>query len=152
MSELVSMALGMNGQIEVYEDRVIIKRKGFSAFISQGLKGDKNIPMSSINSVQFKEANWLTNGYLQLGLTGGSEAKGGIVEAVNDENTVLFRKKSMIFFNTVRMDIEKRMGKVIVAQSQGSFADELSKLADLLDRGILTEEEFAGKKKELLGL
>ena len=31
-------------------------------------------------------------------------------------------------------------------------ADEIKKLAELKDNGILTEEEFQAKKKELLGL
>ena len=33
-----------------------------------------------------------------------------------------------------------------------SAADELLKYKDLLDKGILTQEEFDAKKKELLGL
>ncbi len=31
-----------------------------------------------------------------------------------------------------------------------SVADELTKLADLLDRGLITEEEFAAQKAKLL--
>lgn len=38
------------------------------------------------------------------------------------------------------------------ATSSGSAADEIDKLADLLERGVLTQEEFDAKKKELLGL
>ena len=34
----------------------------------------------------------------------------------------------------------------------GSAADEIEKLAGLLERGVLTQEEFDAKKKELLGL
>lgn len=33
-----------------------------------------------------------------------------------------------------------------------SYLDELEKLADLRDKGILTEDEFEAKKKDLLGL
>ena len=33
-----------------------------------------------------------------------------------------------------------------------SEADELKKFADLKDKGIITEEEFNKKKKEILGL
>ena len=33
-----------------------------------------------------------------------------------------------------------------------SAADEIEKLASLLERGILTQEEFDAKKKQLLGL
>jgi hypothetical protein len=38
------------------------------------------------------------------------------------------------------------------AASQDSYLQELEKLAELRDRGVLTEEEFAAKKKQLLGL
>ena len=36
--------------------------------------------------------------------------------------------------------------------SSTSVADELKKFSDLMDQGIITEEEFQAKKKELLGL
>ena len=36
------------------------------------------------------------------------------------------------------------------AQSPHSSADEISKLADLKSRGIITEAEFEAKKKKLL--
>jgi hypothetical protein len=35
---------------------------------------------------------------------------------------------------------------------QGDYLDELEQLADLRDRGILTEDEFQAQKKEILGL
>ena len=38
------------------------------------------------------------------------------------------------------------------ADAQPSYLDELERLADLNNQGILTDEEFAAKKKELLGL
>ena len=39
-----------------------------------------------------------------------------------------------------------------VATSAPSAADELKKFKDLLDSGIITQEEFDEKKKQLLGL
>ena len=38
------------------------------------------------------------------------------------------------------------------APAEPSYLDELEKLAQLRDQGILTDEEFEAKKKELLGL
>jgi len=38
------------------------------------------------------------------------------------------------------------------AAPQESYLEELEKLAELHDRGILSDEEFAAKKKQLLGL
>ena len=38
------------------------------------------------------------------------------------------------------------------AESQTSYLDELERLGELHKQGILTDEEFTAKKKELLGL
>jgi hypothetical protein len=38
------------------------------------------------------------------------------------------------------------------ATGDPSYINELEKLADLRDRGIITDEDFEAKKKELLGL
>jgi len=38
------------------------------------------------------------------------------------------------------------------AESEASPADELAKLAELRDQGVLTEEEFEAQKKRVLGL
>ncbi len=38
------------------------------------------------------------------------------------------------------------------ATSSGGTADELAKLADLRDRGVITEEEFARQKAKALGV
>ena len=40
----------------------------------------------------------------------------------------------------------------IKQEIQQSNADELGKFKDLLDKGIITQEEFDAKKKQLLGL
>lgn len=41
--------------------------------------------------------------------------------------------------------------KSAVQKQSGSIAEEIGKLAELRDKGILTDEEFNKKKKELLG-
>jgi hypothetical protein len=38
------------------------------------------------------------------------------------------------------------------AEAETSYLDELERLGELHKEGILTDEEFAAKKKELLGL
>ena len=52
--------------------------------------------------------------------------------------------------------IEQKRIEFQSTQKQGgmnnSVADEIEKLASLLDRKIITEEEFNAKKKEMLGL
>jgi len=54
------------------------------------------------------------------------------------------------FVEYVRSKIGKSTGSS--APSTTSAADELKKFKELLDEGILTQEEFDAKKKQLLGI
>ena len=49
-----------------------------------------------------------------------------------------------------RQQEQKDAGKTVVTVPQESLADELAKLGELRDRGILTEKEFASQKAKLL--
>jgi len=91
-------AKGVNGQIELYSNKICIRRKGVLGFLTQGLKGDKNIMISTITSIQFKKAGMLTNGYIQFAFMGGQEAKGGLFQGTQDENTIMFNKKQQSAF------------------------------------------------------
>jgi hypothetical protein len=143
---------GHNGQIELYGNKVCIRRKGVLAFLTQGLKGDKEIMISSISSIQFKKASAWTNGYIQFSFIGGQEAKGGIRQATKDENTVMFTAEQQPDFERIKAEIENRIQAKSIPSAPSSDADEIAKLADLRDKGILTEEEFQQKKKQILGL
>lgn len=98
MSKSEIFAKGVNGQVELYDNKVCIHRKGVLGFLTQGLKGDKNIMISSISSIQFKNAGAMFNGYIQFAFMGGQEAKGGIFQGTQDENTVMFTKKTTASF------------------------------------------------------
>lgn len=69
------------------------KRKGFQNYLNQGSKGEKSIPIKSITAIQIKEPR-LTTGYIQFAYSGASESKGGVLDAVKDENTITFLKKN----------------------------------------------------------
>ena len=101
--------VGYNGIIQVSDNTITIKRKGVLAFLSQGLKGSKDIYINKISSIQIKNANWLTNGYIQFSFLGGSENKNGIFDAVSDENTVLFTNGQQENFLTLKSFIEKKI-------------------------------------------
>ncbi len=151
---MITSAKGHNGQIEVYENKIIIKRKGLLAFATQGFKGEKEIFINQISSVQLKKASMLINGYIQFTFMGGKEAKGGLFQAGSDENSVLFRVSQQKDFEKVKSAIENIISKSLVnnTQQSGSSADEIKKFVKLKNEGVITEEEFQKKKKELLGL
>ncbi len=144
---------GKNGaKIELLDDMLVIRRYGVGSFFNHGLKGEKRIPYASITIVQIKEPG-LTTGYIQFGVAGGNESRGGVRGALHDENTVLFRKKVREDFRKVRDIVEQRAA---AARGGGkpasiSLADELGKFAALRDAGVLTDAEFAEQKAKLLG-
>jgi len=85
---------GVNGQLELYDDRIIIKRAGALAKLTQGFfKGEKSIYLNQISGIQVKLGSFFTNGYIQIVLMGSQESKQGILDATHDENTVMFNQK-----------------------------------------------------------
>lgn len=138
--------------VKVENGNVTIARKGIQNFLNQGSKGEKSIPIKSLTAIQLKEPR-LTTGFLQFAYSGSNESKGGVVSAVKDENTILFTKKELDQAKELKALIEKLQNESEVPNiSQSSAADELKKFKVLLDEGIINEEEFQAKKKQLLGI
>jgi Uncharacterised protein family UPF0547 len=94
---------GYNGNLVVSDTGVRITGGAKRSAMTGTLRGEKFIPWESIVPAQYRGANLAGVGYLQLSLRGGSEAKGGLMEAVKDENTVTWsnfptgRKKNREF-------------------------------------------------------
>lgn len=149
-------AYGYTGQLIVTDQKIIIKRKGLGGFIARGiLKGDKEIPIKNITAIEFKNANWLTNGRIQFSIHGELGHKGGAISAVNDENTLLFTNGQKEVFIKAKQIIDELMSRTDTDKnkssvSEFSIADELKKFAELKERGIISQEEFDKKKTELL--
>jgi len=145
---------GYGASVAVDSDGLTIRRKGLMSFSLHGLKGEKRIPFASIAAIQFKPANMLTSGYIQFSIVGGNESRGGLMAATKDENSVLFKgKKQNAAFERLRIAVEegiKRSRTPNAPAATTSTADELAKLGDLLDRGLLTREEFDHQKASLL--
>jgi hypothetical protein len=141
---------GYNGIIVLGENTLTIKKGRWNFLLGDVTsRGEKTIPFSSISAVQYKKPG-MTAGYIQFSFSGGSESKGGIMDAVKDENSVIFHNTgdNAQKFLELKHYVESRMGKSVSATP--SVLDELEKLALLKDKGILTQEEFEAKKKQLL--
>lgn len=152
-----------NGLLIVYDDRAVISRKTAQGFISQGLKGDKTFFYKDLYSVEYKKPNLWANGYIKFILPGIPEVSQALgtfgsttEEASKDPNTLILRAfkkeipiKSEEMYNYIIQkiseykNVEKKSNKI-------SDADEILKFKKLLDEGIITQEEFEKKKKQLL--
>ena len=148
---------GYNADLHVYDDKIVIIGKGYNKGI-----GEKTIPMASISAVQLIPSKMLVNGYITFNVLGeNAGTRGGIgssVDARKSENTVIVNKKAedeilkkiKEFVEEAKEKASTNQGQTIIQQA--SSADELKKFKELLDMGIITQEEFDAKKKELLGL
>ena len=150
--------IGANGILTLYRDRITIKRRGIRGALGHGFfQGVKEIMLSSITAIQLKKAGILTVGYIQFSVLGGVESRRGLNEAVDDENTVTFDSPQTKTAEAIKNKIyelqNQAKGNNGVIQNivnQVSGADEILKYKQLLDAGVLTQEEFDRKKQEIL--
>ena len=164
MSELKYTARGSNGQVEAYDDKIVIKRKGFFGIAAQGIKGDRTIYYTDLKGIEYKKPTMLANGYIQfitnIELANDSNVTiigTSSVEALKDPNTVIlraFKKNNVIQYEKLHdfvMDKFNESKESSVNTPMFSNADELKKFKDLLDLGVITQEEFDLQKKKILG-
>ena len=156
---LVYSLQGVRGRyMKVYEDRVVIRvEAGIGSIITgNSTDGEKTIYYKDCIGIQFKEPG-ITIGYLQLETAG---------RVMNNTSNNFFNENSFTYDSTVQTnekmrevvnyvkervsDIKNRESQPY--QSQVSAADEIKKFKELFDMGIITQEEFDAKKKQLLGL
>ncbi len=146
-----------NSSLRVYSDYLVIKHAGALNFMSKsGLKGEKRINFSSISSIECRNANTMSAGFLQFSIM-GSGVGGGLNAAAGDENSILFDATKNNLVQQIVEYIERRRIELAQPQFQQvvqnvSAADEIEKFKNLLDKGIITQEEFDAKKKQLLAL
>lgn len=150
---------GKNGQLAVYDNRLVITRKGVLGFLTHGAAGERTIPFTSITGIQMKPGGMLANGFIQFAVQGSIERRGGVMNATDDENAIVFVKSYNNTAAQIKAFIEDKIFNAPavhvmppIPTSAPSAADEVLKLKQLLDAGVLTQEEFDKKKKELLGL
>lgn len=137
--------------VELWPNKITIRRHGMMNAVTVGLAGDKDIYLNTITGIQIKKPG-MTTGYIQFQTVGSQDNKGGVTGAVQDENTVIFGgKNNYKIAEEIKRRIEEMVHQPLVAQSAPvSVADELTKLAALRDQGLLTEDEFDEQKRTLL--
>jgi DNA-directed RNA polymerase subunit RPC12/RpoP len=146
---------GKGDYLVIHEAEVTLQHKGIVNVIAQGVKGDKTIFISDLTSIQFKKPSEYLLGYIQFSLPGAIENRMGIMGAEADENSIKIVKSkedeaevvSEYLLNRLR---ELKNPKPFIWSFNPS--DEIRKFKSLLDDGIISQEEFDAKKKQLLGL
>ncbi len=161
MSPILMDARGIDGHLVLLENGVRIKRSDPMVFLTQGIKGDKEIPFSQIASIQLRKAGTFANGCIRFSLIEGVATERQTNSTSQDENTLTFKAAQQSAFEGIKTAIEAKVAAARtaappqfhrVAPQTFSYIDELEKLASLKDRGIISQEEFTAKKRQILGL
>jgi hypothetical protein len=144
---------GVATRLYVYDDKVVIEHHGVLGFLIQGLSGRKTIPTTSIKSVQFREGGSWVNGFIQFGIAGGIEKQGGVLNAAEDENSVMFYKDKNEEALEIKNFIESKINHPTSEKpldNNFSVADEIFKLKNLMSKGVISDAEFEQQKQKLL--
>ena len=118
-------------------------------------QGEKTIYYKDAVGVQYKPS-LVADGYIQV-----ETAAGGVTSSLSrfvGENAIQFAGKEQneeaeIVVTFIRKKIEEiKNAPVGGIVQQISPAEELIKFKELLDMGVITQDEFDAKKKQLLGI
>lgn len=158
--DLVYSIEGVRGRhIDIYVDKVVITTKVTigSLLTHNATDGEKTIYYSDCIGVQFKQSKFAI-GYLQLetaSSNGNNRASNFFTEnSFTFDESVISNERMVEVADYVksRVDDVKKGGSAPVSTNNNnvSVADELLKLKQLLDMGILSQEEFDEQKNKLL--
>ncbi len=160
---------GVNGNLIVCEDCLVINRNNFSGILS-GFKHKDRVKYyyyKDISHIDYRKPSIWGDGYFRINMpfsTENKEGKIGITGAnlsmVKDPHTIVidstfFRKKSNEV-HTIYKLIMSKMSKAktssntVLNISKNNRLDDLKKLGDLKEMGVLTQEEFELEKQKIL--
>ena len=124
----------------VTSDRVI-HRSGLIA------KRSMEMPLEALNNVKFEQGMFERMiGAGTLILESAAEQGNSVFSDIRNPEEV---QKTIYHLGELNQQRMMRGGPA--AQAAPSVATELQRLADLRDRGVLTEEEFQAQKRKMLG-
>lgn len=144
--------------MKVYEDKVVLSTKVTigSILAQNATDGEKTIYYSDVIGVQLKKAN-ITIGYLQFETA--SSSMNNRANNFFNENSFTFEENINAEMDIVAQYVKKKVEEAkkqknapVVIAGAVSSADELKKFKELLDLGVISQEEFDAKKNQLLGL
>lgn len=159
-------AFGVGGGfIELTDQAVVISKKSADFSGSGGVLGialtaatasstGHTIPYDAISSVNLSEGGWTSRPFMQV-LSIGERVVADDGAAMSSPSCFVFKKDLLPDFRKMKDEIEQRVTAAKRSAKIGapaSAADEIKKLGDLLQSGLITQSEFDARKRQLLGL
>lgn len=132
-----------DGEIE-FENGIIKIKKGKK-------DAGRTISLSDVVSVTLKKPGIMMAGVIHIQVM-GAKTYSSVANATHyatDVNAICFRKPQYEAAEALKKAIDKA---IVDSSSPLNHADELRQFKQLLDDGIITQEEFDKKRAQILGL
>lgn len=102
-------ATGKNGKISFDGKFISIAKTGggLGTFLNQGVQGDRHIVAKSLTAVEFRETGKGGNGFIAFDFPGKNPPRGGVFDALADENAVVFTADQRDSFIQLRDELLK---------------------------------------------
>lgn len=139
---------GFRGSMELTDSLLKISKKG---------GGEHSLPLSKILSVIIKKPGLTSNGciHIQTVASQGTSAAKSKLDYGMDINTVFFTKGSYqeaLKFKDAIEDAIFKQNQDSEPVTQSDLVSQLQELKNLVEQGLITEEEYAQKKALILGI
>ncbi len=148
-------AKGANGELKFDGDVVTVEKSRMlrETLTDNYMQGVKTVRVEDLTSVSFQPVRFGLQGYIQLCVVGVTPPRDHR-EMMRDLNTVFFEKRQQPEFESLQHALNKaineQVGKKAPAAPSSSPLDELKKLKDLLDAGVISQAEFEAMKTKLM--
>ncbi|HWT09318.1 MAG TPA: DUF4429 domain-containing protein, partial [Roseomonas sp.] len=98
------IAHGKNGSVSFDGYFVHISRRShFNTFLNQGVQGDRSILLRSITAIEFLDPRGVyASGFIGFDFPGKNPPRGGVFDALADENAVVFMPEQTDIFLSLR--------------------------------------------------
>jgi hypothetical protein len=142
-------------EVSLDDHFIVIRSLSQQARVSRG-RGEKRIPINAIQAVQWHPPGKRLLGFIELTVAGGVERQSKFgsrtLDAARNENAITFSKADEPAFTWLRDTLLARISHSSVAPtvSHSSITTDLTRLADLRDRGALSDDEFQAQKARIL--
>jgi hypothetical protein len=147
--------------LTLYEKKIVIIHSGVGSKVA-GIAGEHSFMIKDIIGIEVNEGGTMGSrgsiffNHKGVQSMGNDDTNLGMdsLKKAGSKNAVLFKSKDYSSFKLFQEKVEELMEKVGTSSptivNQVSIPDEIKKLSDLKDQGILTDEEFETKKTDLL--
>ena len=105
MAKVIMKVAGLDGQVMLLADRVVITREGILNMLSHGFNSKREIPLMAISEVIFKTPTLFQMGHIEFVRSGRSADE----RKTTKQSTVKFRKSQVDHFEAFKEKIFELM-------------------------------------------